>query len=148
MCWKEIINVRDLAKVEPGKTQIIKFHGDFSDDASLVLGETDYFNRLTFDSPLDVRFRSDALARPILFVGYSLSDLNIRLLLHRLWQIWKRSGREADRPRSYVFMAKPDPVQEAVLGEWGIEVLTEEADDPQEALTVFLSRLKDAVDAG
>jgi hypothetical protein len=33
---------------------------DFEDDQSLVLIETDYFDRLSFDTPLDVEFRSDA----------------------------------------------------------------------------------------
>ena len=33
------------------------------DDESLVITETDYFNRLTFDTPLDIKFRSDGSAR-------------------------------------------------------------------------------------
>jgi hypothetical protein len=143
--YVKVSNVRDLARVAPDATQIIKFHGDFADDESLVIAETDYFNRLTFDSPLDVKFKADALARPILFVGYSLSDLNIRLLLYRLWQTWRQSGRDADRPRSYVFMASPSPVQEAVLSQWGIEVLTEQAEEPHEALLTFLTKLREEV---
>jgi hypothetical protein len=143
--FEKIANVRDLAKAPGRDTQIIKFHGDFEDDESLVIAETDYFNRLTFESPLDVKFRADALARPILFIGYSLSDLNIRLLLHRLWQIWRDSGSEDHRPRSYVFMTRPSPVQEAVLNQWGISVLTGDGDDPQIELQTFLTALKEAV---
>jgi SIR2-like domain len=138
----KIANARDLAKVRTDATQIIKYHGDFDDDASLVLTETDYFDRLTFDSPLDVKFRADTLARTILFIGYSMSDMNIRLLLHRLWQTWHRSGLEKDRPPSFVFMPCRDPVQEAVLGRWGITVLSrEDVEDPQAALVAFLKDL-------
>lgn len=141
----KVTNARDVARAMDGSTQIVKFHGDFDDDRSLVLAETDYFNRLAFDSPLDIKLRADALARTVLFVGYSLSDMNIRLLLHRLWQTWRNSGGEADRPQSYVFMARADPVQQAVLAQWGLTVLSGDSDDPGEALEAFLSELADAV---
>jgi SIR2-like domain len=141
----KVANARDVAKIRPEITQIVKYHGDFDDDASLVLTETDYFDRLTFDSPLDVKFRADALGRTILFIGYSLSDMNIRLLLHRLWQTWNRSGYQEDRPPSFVFMTDRDPIEEAVLARWGITALSEENDDPEEALCVFLRRLSESV---
>jgi hypothetical protein len=144
--FAKVANAKDLAKAPQDVTQIIKYHGDFDDDTSLVLAETDYFNRLSFDSPLDVKFRADALGRTVLFVGYSMSDMNIRLLLHRLWETWNRSGYEKDRPKSFVFMPRPNPVQEAVLGRWGITVLSEEANNPEAALCTFLSKLKDRVD--
>jgi hypothetical protein len=138
----KICNVRDIAGGSGGLPQIIKFHGDFEDDQSLVLAETDYFDRLDFESPLDLKFRSDALGRTLLFIGYSLSDLNIRLLLHKLWKMWRASGREKDRPASFVFMPKADPVQEAVLQQWGITVVAGEGPDPETALTGFLEDLK------
>ncbi|KXF75852.1 Sir2 family NAD-dependent protein deacetylase [Paramesorhizobium deserti] len=141
--YVKVANARDVARVTPETTEIVKFHGDFDDETSLVLAETDYFERLSFDSPLDVKFRSDALRRTVLFIGYSMSDMNIRLLLHRLWSTWHRSGYESERPVSFIFMPNPNPVQEAVLSRWGITVLSEEKNDPGEALQVFLSKLKD-----
>src|SRR5215216_2355846 len=142
----KVANARDIAKTREGVAQIVKFHGDFDDDDSLVITETDYFNRLAFNSPLDIKFRSDALGKTALFIGYSMTDLNIRLLLHNLWRTWQTSGYEKDRPRSFVFMARPDPMQQAILGEWGITALSGETDDPEEALTGFLEILKARVD--
>ncbi|MGQ7790856.1 SIR2 family NAD-dependent protein deacylase [Faunimonas sp. B44] len=139
--YVKVANARDVAKATWDVTQIVKFHGDFEDDSSLVLAETDYFSRLSFDSPLDVKFRADAMGHPVLFIGYSMQDLNIRLLLHRLWETWARSGYERDRPKSFVFMPRANPVQQAVLGRWGITVVTGESDDPEEALCVFLQEL-------
>src|SRR3954465_2680867 len=100
---------------------------------SIVLAETDYLDRLSFESPLDIKFRADALAKTILFVGYSLSDLNIRFLLHRLWKTWRSSGYERDRPQPYVFMLRPDPIEQAVLEQWGIRVLTDDGGDQEHA---------------
>lgn len=143
----KVANARDIASATEGVTQIVKFHGDFEDDESLVLAETDYFDRLAFESPLDIKFRADALGRTLLFIGYSLTDLNIRLLLHRLWQTWRRSGREKDRPPSFIFMPQVDPVQEAVLSQWGLTVLSGNGEEPRAALQAFLEDLKARVDA-
>lgn len=140
----KVANARDIAKTREGMTQIVKFHGDFDDDQSLVLTETDYFDRLSFDSPLDIKLRADALGRTVLFVGYSMSDMNIRLLLYRLWRTWQTSGCEKDRPKSFVFMAHRDPLQEAVLAQWGVSVLSGHGDEPERALIGFLERLRRA----
>jgi hypothetical protein len=139
--YVKVANARDIAKTREGVTQIVKFHGDFEDDDSLVITETDYFNRLTFDGPLDVKFHADALGKTVLFIGYSMTDFNIRLLLHKLWRTWRTSGYENDRPKSYVFMGRRSPVQEAILHAWGLEVLANPNADPAEALTGFLREL-------
>lgn len=145
--FSKISNTSDLVHKDTGRTQIIKFHGDFSDDDSLVIAETDYFKRLEFESPLDVKFKADAFGRTILFLGYSMSDLNIRLTLFRLWQTWRNSGRVRDRPASYVFSAKTDPVQDTVLENWGINVLHQEAEHPAQSMLAFLECLRDEVAA-
>ena len=67
-------------------------------------------------------------------------------MLHRLWQTWRRSGREKDRPGSYIFMPRPDPVQQAVLSQWGLTVLTGETEEPHAALLAFLEELKARVE--
>jgi len=87
--YAKIANAKQMADAADDVTHIVKYHGDFDDDASLVLTETDFLDRLSFDSPLDIKFRADALGRTILFIGYSMSDPNIRLLLHGIWQTWE-----------------------------------------------------------
>src|SRR3954454_8148512 len=147
--YAKIANAKQMADAADGVTHIVKYHGDFDDDASLVLTETDFLDRLSFDSPLDIKFRADALGRTILFVGYSMSDPNIRLLLHRIWGTWKRSGYEKDRPQSFIFMPRLNPVQEAVLARWGIKLLTaDNAARPDDALVDFLADLKARIHRG
>jgi hypothetical protein len=86
------------------------------------------------------------LGKTILFIGYSMTDLNIRFLLHRLWKTWAGSGYERDRPPSYVFMLRPNPVEQAVLEQWGLRVLMEKDCPPEQALETFLAKLDDAVE--
>jgi len=143
--YAKIANAKDLARMPESHTQIVKFHGDFDDDRSLVITETAYFDRLSFESPLDIKLRADALGKTILFVGYNLLDVNIRLLLHKMWRTWGVSGYEKDRPKSYIFMIEPDPVQEAVLAQWGVVSLSEAHAPPGDALARFLARLLDMV---
>jgi len=139
--YVKIVNAKDIARIREGVSQIVKYHGDFDDDESIVIAETDYLDRLSFESPLDIKFRSDALGKTILFIGYSMTDLNIRFLMHRLWKTWNGSGYERDRPQSYVFMLRSNPVEEAVLEQWGLRVLTEKDCQPEEALELFLNKL-------
>jgi hypothetical protein len=146
--YSKIANAKQIADAEEGVTHIIKYHGDFDDDASLVLTETDFLNRLSFDSPLDIKFRADALGRTILFIGYSMSDPNIRLLLHSIWQTWERSGHQDHRPRSFVFMPSSNPLQEALLARWGITLLTpEDGTCVDDALVEFLEDIRERIGA-
>jgi hypothetical protein len=139
--YTKVSNVGDFTRIRDGVTQIVKLHGDFDDDQSLVLTETSYFERLTFDSPLDIKLRSDAIGKVILFVGYSLSDINVRYLLYKLYRLWADSPFATARPRSYVFLSRPNPVQEAILERRGIQSIVSELDDPGAGLEGFLEQL-------
>lgn len=139
--YDKIASVADLVSVTEGHRQIIKFHGDFDADASIVLDETSYFQRLDFNTPLDIKLRHDVLGSSVLFIGYSLNDLNIRLMFYRLTEMWGNSTLASARPKSYVFTNRPNPVAQEVLSHWGIEMIVAEEDDPKKALTDFLQSL-------
>ena len=55
--------------MKDGVTRILKLHGDLDNENSLVLTETSYFERLPFESPVDIKLRSDTLGKSILFIG-------------------------------------------------------------------------------
>jgi hypothetical protein len=137
----KIANVGDFTKIRDGVTQIVKLHGDLDDDSSLVLTESSYFERLAFESPLDIKLRSDSLGKSILFVGYSLTDINIRYLLYKLHRLWSESEFVSARPKSYIFLTRPNPIQAAILGERGITPIVSEVDDEGTGLTAFLEKL-------
>lgn len=140
--FSKITSVASIAEASASDTHVVKFHGDFDDDDSLVLAESKYLERLAFEHPLDIKLRADALGRSILFVGYSLTDINIRLLLYRLQKTWQSYGDLGVRPQSYVYMTRPDPVQRAVLEAWGVKTITADVDDISHALPSLFGELK------
>lgn len=139
--YTKIVNVKDLLNVKEGSTQIVKFHGDFDEDNSIVLTESSYFSRLSFESPLDIKLRADVLAKSVLFLGYSLNDLNIRYLLFRLNKIWEQTSYSSAKPKSYIFLARPNDVQETVLAARGITPCVSESDNVTEGLLKFLGEI-------
>ena len=140
-----IASVVDIVDAKPDYTHVVKFHGDFSDDNSLVVTESDYFDRLEFESPLDLKLRSDVLGRTVLFVGYSLKDLNLRLLLYKLKRTWDGTAYAKRRPQSFIFLVRPDVVQEEVLESRGVSPIVSDSLDPDEALPEFFDRLLETV---
>lgn len=143
--YKRIVDVNDLVKSESKaerKTQIVKFHGDINveKNESIVLTESSYFKRLSFESPLDIKLRADMLGKSILFIGYSLSDINIRFLIYKLNEIWEK-GDSSRRPKSYVFFSTPNPVQEKILENRGIDIIVGELDKTK-SIEHFLKKLR------
>jgi len=141
IAYTKISNVKDLLDIKSGATQIIKFHGDFDDDKSLVFAESAYLERLELESPLDIKLRADTLGKSILFIGYSLSDINMRFLLYKLNKLWDQADYAQNRPKSYFFMAKPNVVQERILKSRGIISIPAETAEPTKSLALFLTQL-------
>jgi hypothetical protein len=145
--YTKVVSVRDLLSIKPGATQIVKFHGDFDEVGSLVFAESAYLQRLELESPLDIKLRADILGRSILFLGSSLTDINLRFLLYKLKKMWSLDQYAQERPRSYFFMAKPNIVQERILESRGIVSIPAKTEDPTESLEHFLNELLDQVSA-
>lgn len=139
--YNKVVNVADISAEMKQRREIIKFHGDFSDDQSIVLTESSYFRRLQFDNPLDIKLQSDILGKSVLFIGYSLSDLNIRLLFYRLTDLWNRQEAGTQRPESFFFTTSYNPVQEEILANWGITTISYTDMEPGKALELFLKEL-------
>ncbi len=140
--YTKIAGVSDIAKIKEGVTQVIKFHGDFDNDDTIVLDESSYYERLEFETPLDIKLRSDVLGKSVLFIGYSLTDVNLRFLFYKLAKLWKANNGGGVQPRSYVFTHRPNPIQETILDQWGIKMLTSKESDPQKALLEFLEKFQ------
>jgi len=84
--YRKIVELSDIIDSPHGANQIIKFHGDFQNNDSIVFTRSDYDQRLKIERhPLDVLFRSHILGKSVLFLGYGFGDENIRYIfeMHR-----------------------------------------------------------------
>lgn len=149
-----VVLPRDVALSDNKKTQVVKYHGDLRHEETLVLTESSYYRRLDFESPMDLKFRSDLLGRSVLFMGYSFRDINIRVIWFKLLEMMK-DVPEADRTPSYIVRTQPNPVLEELYRAVGLKtiVLSDEdrmlnTDDVSALHGDFLRRLAIASRSG
>lgn len=138
--YHRIVNLEDFISQDDSITQIIKFHGDTISDSSIVLTESDYFERLNFYSPLDIKLQFDMLGKSILFIGYSLSDINIRLLIYKISKLWNKYNT-SKRPKMYLFLPNPNPIQELILQSRGVYTIIGNNHDKTKSMENFLQNL-------
>jgi hypothetical protein len=137
-----IANIDDIATAPADATHIVKFHGTFSDDASLVLTESSYFDRLEFESAIDIKLRADILGKSLLFVGYSLSDVNIRYMLYKLHKLRKQVKRDAKRhPSAYLTTFSSGEIQRTLLALWDVSIIELDPLNKTESIDHFLEGL-------
>lgn len=117
--WKRIVGINDMVNTE-GRIQIVKFHGDMDRAESLVLTESSYFERFDLSSPLDIKLRADTLNKSVLFIGYSLADINLRYLIYKLHKLWGKDAATAGQMESYILASDYNPIQKEVLARRGI----------------------------
>jgi hypothetical protein len=120
-----ISSIDDIATAPLNTTQIVKFHGSFDNDASLVLTESSYFDRLEFRSALDIKLQADMLGKCLLFLGYGLDDINVRYMLYKLHKL-RDLGRHDDAnriPSAYWITFGVSEIQRALLYQWDVRVV-------------------------
>jgi hypothetical protein len=134
--------LNDLVKISKNtKTIIIKFHGDFNDDSSLVITEESYFNRLSFESPLDIRLRSDILGKTLLFIGYSFKDINIRYMIYKLNKLRREEKLENDQPIAIITLFDSNDIIKNLFKRRNVEIVELNPIDKIKSLTQFLGNL-------
>ena len=67
--YRALRSVNDFANLADNKVHIVKLHGDLRSTRTMVFTESSYFDRLNFESPLDIKLRADMLGKSLLFIG-------------------------------------------------------------------------------
>jgi hypothetical protein len=118
--YQTVVSTADIIKTTGGgDVQIVKFHGSLELDESIVLTESDYYERLEFVTPIDIKLRADSLGKSLLFMGYSFSDFNIRYLWFKLRKMMRGIDVHG-LPNSYILLFKPDQITAELLKNMGI----------------------------
>lgn len=142
--YHTVVSTADIIKsVEGGEVQIVKFHGSLETADSIILTESDYYERLEFVTPIDIKLRADILGKSILFMGYSFSDFNIRYLWFKLRKMMQ--GLDTNlRPDSYILLFEPDQISRVLLENMGIipiDISCFPGNNNSEQLSAFLEEV-------
>ncbi len=89
------VGQEDLLFSNPeGVGEIYKIHGSYSDPDSLVLTQDDYENYGARNAYLAAKLLTIFVEHPVVFLGYSLSDKNVREILGNIANVLTKSNIE------------------------------------------------------
>jgi hypothetical protein len=126
---------------------IAKIHGAVGrgahDQDSFVITENhyiDYLSRTDLAQLIPVRVATRMRKSHLLFLGYSLKDWNLRVILNRLWG----SGEVAWN--SWAVQLRPDTIDERSWSRRGVELLDAQLEDYIEQLSTSLANSASATE--
>jgi hypothetical protein len=126
-------------------TVIYKMHGTLSWSASsdwdnFVITEDDYTDFLSQmsggNSAIPAIFQAHFHERNFLFLGYSLSDWNLRVILNNLSRPLREEGRRADFA-AWAIQRNPSLFERKLWGKRNVEIFDQDIDE-------FVARLREA----
>lgn len=141
-----VVRLTDLAASVPGEALLLKYHGDLAVPDSVIFAKTSYDARIADrDHFLNIRMRSDLLAKGFLFIGYSFQDDNVRLLFREV-----QAAFGGTIPPSYLIAYRYDPSMEILREEFDLKIIDPtkfipNATSPEDAFTQFLGACSDRV---
>ncbi|MBU3218267.1 SIR2 family protein (plasmid) [Clostridium estertheticum] len=114
--YRAIIQLEDFAETKLSEQLYIKFHGDLNYPESIVFTQEDYERRINEpQNALDIRLRSDLLAKNLLFIGYSFRDINIQQMFTELQKAFY-----GKLPTSYMIAYMYNDKLQSLCDEYGI----------------------------
>jgi len=85
---------------------IIKMHGDIEHPETIVLKESDYINYEQTHILISTFIKSLLIDHSFLFIGYSLNDYNLNLIIGWI-NYFVRASRINNRPHNFIIQAEP-----------------------------------------
>lgn len=138
--FSTVATIEDMQTLDENGLRIMKFHGDIGKEDAVVLSESQYYERMNFQSCLDIQLQADMMKYSILFLGYSMSDINIKLLLYLAKK--RRTGTE-NGLKAYIYTATPNEIQREIFKEKDIITISGDKADKKEGTKDFLVELAD-----
>ena len=121
-----VVTNSDLSQVDSRKPTIYKVHGDFSHPDDIVIAQRDYKRMYSQkqENLLWDTIRAEFSRHNVLFIGYSISDQNIQMLIEYVKEQMGESAKQ-------LFVLTPDAEETAILQlkELGVEYIQGKAED-------------------
>jgi hypothetical protein len=122
-------------------TQVVKFHGDFNNPDDMVVSERHYYRRMTLESPMDLKLRSDLFGRAVFFIGYSFRDMNVAYLFQNVNEMFSQLPNSFSGKRAYIIVHNPSDFENRLFHARNIEVIPTYGDDRTAATSELLEDL-------
>ena len=124
---------------------MVKYHGDLLHPETVIFTGSSYADRIADAGHfLNIRLRSDVLAKGFVFIGYGFGDPNIRLLFEQLKAVFGKA-----LPPSYLIAYHYDPSMEKLKDDYGVEIVDPKSKYPgvshNDAFVLFLKDLSELV---
>jgi len=134
----------DMAQPRPASDicEVVKFHGDFEYPQHMVLSESDYEKRLTLETAMDYRLRSDLLGRVVLFLGYSFTDANVSYLFRRINASFSTLPGSPTGRRAFITVADPSDFEIELFRNRNIDVIAISGRDQTTDMASLLDAMK------
>ncbi|CAN7459289.1 SIR2 family protein [Paenibacillus sp. LjRoot56] len=140
--FRIIIEINDFAEVKLSEQLYIKFHGDLNKPESIIFTKEDYEKRIKEnENALNIRLRSDLIAKNLFFIGYSFRDNNIQQMFDEL-----NSAFFGRLPKSYMVAYRYSDRLQGLCDNYGITLIDPmkeipNSSDPDLAFRDFLRLL-------
>jgi len=105
-----IVEDKDLL-THNSNNYIIKMHGDIERPETIVLKEDDYINYQQEHILIETYIKSLLVDHTFLFIGYSLNDYNLKLILGWIQYLAKEHSANGKRLNNYIIQVLDAPVQ-------------------------------------
>lgn len=141
--YHSVSDMDDLVSSPKGVTQIIKIHGTYNNQSNIVLTESHFFDRLEYETAIDIKFKHDILGATIMFLGYSFRDINIRYRIYEMMKFKhqvRRAGLEC--PTAIFVDFRIGKIRRLVLQSRGIPVVELKNDNKGRRVAQFLELLR------
>jgi hypothetical protein len=127
------------------RSVILKIHGAVDrvsvDQSSFVITEDhyiDYLTRTDISNLVPVTLAAKLRHSSYLFLGYSLRDWNLRVILHRIW------GEQKLTYQSWAIQLNPEPLDQKFWMKRGVEIIDQRLEDYVVALAERVQALPHA----
>lgn len=140
--FTKIVDLKDLNNSLPGDNFYYKFHGDLEKPTSIIFTESDYEKRIKDKNNfLNIRLKSDLLAKNLLFIGYSFRDKDIQFLINELNKTF-----DNELPNSYMIIWEYSDEINNLCNKYNIQLINPmdeflNVQDNAEAFNKFLTEL-------